>query len=139
MAHISHKRHIAKAFTWRLVGSVDTFLIAWFISGDSQVGLKIGLIETVTKILLYYGHERLWYQSAVKESVKRHLYKTVSWRILGTLDTILIGWFISGDPFMGLSIGAVEIVTKMILYYFHERIWYKLDYGVQGRHKHKNE
>lgn len=123
--------------TWRLIGSIDTFLIAWLISGNSGVGLKIGLIETLTKLLLYYGHERLWYYSNVKESHKRHVLKTFSWRILGTLDTIFLSWIISGDPLIGLSIGSVEIFTKMVLYYLHERVWYKVDYGLMGRRKNK--
>ena len=49
-------------------------------------------------------------------SRKRHILKTITWRIIGTLDTMLIAWIISGDPMIGLSIGAAEIITKMILY-----------------------
>ena len=64
---------------------------------------------------------------------KRHLLKTITWRIVGTLDTILISWFISGDPLIGLSIGTAEMFTKMILYYFHERIWYKSNFGIKRK------
>lgn len=66
---------------------------------------------------------------------KRHLLKTVTWRIVGTLDTILLGWLISGDPTIGLSVGGAELITKMSLYYFHERIWYKIDFGIEKRKK----
>lgn len=59
----------------------------------------------------------------------RHIAKTVTWRIIGTLDTMCLAWFITGDPMMGLKIGGVEVFTKMILYYVHERIWYKLPFG----------
>jgi len=58
-------------------------------------------------------------------SKKRHLAKAISWRTLGTIDTMLIGWAVSGDPVIGLSIGSIEVVTKIFLYYFHERAWYK--------------
>jgi len=61
----------------------------------------------------------------------RHLLKTVTWRIIGTLDTMIVAWVISGDPLLGLSIGGVEIFSKMILYYLHERIWYKFKFGVK--------
>lgn len=61
---------------------------------------------------------------------KRHLLKTITWRIIGTLDTMIVAWVISGDPLLGLSIGGVEVFSKMILYYFHERIWYKSKFGV---------
>ena len=63
---------------------------------------------------------------------KRHLLKTITWRIVGTIDTIILSWIISGDPFIGLSIGGAEVITKMALYYFHERAWYRLsDFGVK--------
>ena len=61
---------------------------------------------------------------------KRHFFKTITWRIVGTLDTITLGWIITGDPKIGLSIGGLELITKMILYYMHERIWYKFKFGV---------
>ena len=61
----------------------------------------------------------------------RHLLKTFTWRVVGTLDTIALGWLVSGDPTVGLTIGSLEVVTKMILYYAHERVWYKIDFGVK--------
>jgi len=66
-----------------------------------------------------------------KVSLKRHIYKTLTWRIVGTLDTILIGWFISGDFKIGLSIGGIEVFTKMILYFLHERVWYMSKFGLK--------
>lgn len=66
----------------------------------------------------------------------RHILKTISWRIIGTIDTILLSWLISGDPLIGLSIGGAEVITKMLLYYFHERAWYKWSYmGVKKDEK----
>ena len=56
---------------------------------------------------------------------KRHILKTITWRIVGTIDTMVLGWAVTGDIHLGLAIGGFEVVTKMILYYFHERIWYK--------------
>jgi len=55
----------------------------------------------------------------------RHILKTITWRLVGTIDTILLGWFITGDLSTGAKIGGIELITKMILYYAHERIWYK--------------
>ncbi len=68
-------------------------------------------------------------------SRKRHVLKTITWRIIGTLDTMLIAWIISGDPMVGISIGGVELFTKMILYYIHERAWYKSNFGVDKKDK----
>ena len=58
-------------------------------------------------------------------SYKRHIAKTVSWRVIGTLDTIILSGVITGSWTTGLTIGGVEVITKMILYFFHERAWYR--------------
>lgn len=139
MKDSSHKRHIAKAVTWRIVGTIDTILLSWFISGSPFTGLKIGFAEVITKMALYYLHERVWFKVKLgvkkngDDSKKRHLAKTISWRAVGTLDTMLLAWIITGDPVTGLQIGFAEVVTKMILYYLHERTWYKIDFGLPNR------
>lgn len=71
------------------------------------------------------------------DSRARHLAKTVTWRIVGTIDTMILAWVISGDPMTGFKIGAAEVVTKMILYYFHERAWYKINFGLDRRNERK--
>lgn len=131
----THKRHIAKAVTWRMVGTLDTIVISWLVTGNPFTGLKIGASEVITKMVLYYLHERLWFRSKIPESKKRHLFKTFSWRIIGTLDTMLLAWIISGNPLMGFKIGMVEVGTKMALYYLHERVWYNINYGLGVRSK----
>jgi uncharacterized membrane protein len=65
-------------------------------------------------------------------SYKRHLVKTITWRIVGTIDTMILGWLVTGDIKLGLAIGGFEVITKMALYFFHERIWYKyIKYGLE--------
>lgn len=59
----------------------------------------------------------------------RSLLKTVSWRITGTIDTIIISYLITGELSWAFSIGFIEVFTKLFLYYFHERIWNRLDIG----------
>ena len=61
----------------------------------------------------------------------RSILKAISWRIVGTLDTMALGWIITGSPLVGLKIGALELVTKFLLYYIHERIWLKSKYGTK--------
>lgn len=63
------------------------------------------------------------------EKAYRSIIKTISWRTVGTLDTIVISYFITGSFVMAASIGSIELVTKMILYYFHERAWNKINIG----------
>ena len=62
----------------------------------------------------------------VSEKGKDHLIsfaKGISWRLVGTIDTIIISYFITGQWKFALSIGTVEIFTKIILFYFHDRVW----------------
>lgn len=63
------------------------------------------------------------------ESPKRSIVKSISWRIIGTLDTIIISWIITGTLTLAFSIGVVELVTKMVLYFFHERVWNSISWG----------
>jgi uncharacterized membrane protein len=67
----------------------------------------------------------------MKVTKLRSLLKAISWRIIGTLDTMTLGWIITGSPLMGLKIGALELFTKFVLYYFHERIWLRFKFGTQ--------
>ena len=66
-------------------------------------------------------------------SKTRSVIKAMSWRIVGTLDTMCLGWLITGSPLIGLKIGALELVTKFVLYYFHERVWGKLKFGTKKK------
>ncbi|HEX5551689.1 MAG TPA: DUF2061 domain-containing protein [Chitinophagaceae bacterium] len=62
------------------------------------------------------------------------LVKGISWRIVGSIDTILIAWLVTGQIHMAVSIGSVEIFTKIALYYLHDRAWEKII-----KNKNKNE
>jgi uncharacterized membrane protein len=66
-------------------------------------------------------------------SVKRHIAKTITWRIVGTIDTMLLGWVITGNPMTGVKIGGLEVITKMFLYFAHERVWFKINFGLPNR------
>ena len=69
---------------------------------------------------------------------KRHFLKTITWRIVGTLDTFLLSWFITGNIKIGAAIGGIEVLTKMILYYFHERAWYRFSrFGINDKNRRK--
>lgn len=115
---------------------MDTILLGWLFSGDISIGVSIGAAEFATKMLLYFVHERIWFSVRVfreSSSKVRHLLKTITWRFVGTMDTMFLGWFISGSAEIGLSIGGLELFTKMLLYYLHERAWYRSNFGIPDR------
>ena len=144
--HESHLRSLIKGLSWRATASVDTLLIALLVTHDFSTAFKIGAVEVFTKVALYYGHERVWqklkwgqtvrYAGEVwvtsrprKDAPLRSLVKGVSWRATGTIDTILISYFITGNVSKALAIGGVEVFTKLALYYVHERVWQKIEWG----------
>ena len=65
----------------------------------------------------------------MKSKVSRSLTKRITWRFLATSDTFLISWFITGNWTWAGAIAGIEVVTKMFLYYGHERVWDKIKWG----------
>jgi len=61
----------------------------------------------------------------------RSIVKTFSWRFIATTDTILIARLLTGSWTVGFGIASIEVVTKMFLYYFHERAWSMSDWGLE--------
>lgn len=59
----------------------------------------------------------------------RSVAKAISWRVIGTLDTLLISFILTGQVVLAASIASIDFVTKMFLYFFHERIWNKINWG----------
>ena len=62
---------------------------------------------------------------------KRSLVKTISWRTIGTIDTIIITRVVTGSWAAGAAVGGIELFTKMMLYYLHERGWSRVDWGLE--------
>ncbi|MBT4217522.1 MAG: DUF2061 domain-containing protein [Flavobacteriales bacterium] len=145
---LERKRHVAKTITWRIIGSIDTWLISWiliqFFGENPQEAVEaasyIASLELITKTILYYLHERVWYNlNWITDNQKlRHIIKTISWRLVGAIDTILLVFIVyyclfnttEGASEIALSIFSIELITKMILYYFHERAWFASNFGV---------
>ncbi len=67
--------------------------------------------------------------SSSQENIKRSLLKTVSWRAVGTITTVTVSYIITGTMALAFSIGGIELVSKMVLYFFHERAWNNIKWG----------
>lgn len=137
----SHLRSILKGISWRIVGTADTITIALLVTGHIGKALTIGATEVITKILLFYLHERIWqyFASDKMYSSRWSIAKAFTWRITGTLDTIMLSLIIISlgsetandhSPLVQAStIGMIELGTKMVLYYLHERVWNRISFG----------
>jgi uncharacterized membrane protein len=127
-------RSIAKAVSWRATGTLDTFVLGWLITGHAGTAGTIAATEVATKVALYYLHERAWAyvrrHRVGPDSHARSVAKAISWRATGTLDTFLISWLITGHLGQAGGIAATEVMTKLALYYLHERGWARIGWGL---------
>lgn len=73
-------------------------------------------------MILFRGHE----------GHSRSLAKATSWRVLGSIDTFLLSWLFTGSPQAAGAIATTEVLTKMVLYYFHERTWALVRWGIHS-------
>jgi len=129
-----HRRSIVKGISWRFFGTADTVFLALIFTGSIASALSIGGLELATKTLWYYAHERAWLRFPLGERFSRdaHLHsvlKGISWRVVGALDTFLISLLITGRLLVSGSIGGTELITKIGLYYLHERLWIHIRWG----------
>ncbi len=138
---LSPKRHLVKTITWRIFSSFITFFIALVLfnktESASQKVTGIVLLEGASKMLLYFLHERIWYRINFKTKISshvRHILKSVSYRIWGSIITTIATFvFFHDDPEISLIVSKLiilEIIIKLLSYYIHERIWYRINFGV---------
>lgn len=67
-------------------------------------------------------------------SKRRHIAKTISYRVISTTIGIVVVWGVSGSLKVGTAFGIAELVYKPIQYYIHERVWYKyIKYGLTNK------
>jgi uncharacterized membrane protein len=84
----------------------------------------------VDQLVLDRNNIKTKYESDKKsERPIRSVAKAVSWRIIGTLDTLLISYLLTGEVVVAASIASIDFVTKMFLYFFHERLWNRVNWG----------
>ena len=103
--------------TWRVVASLDTALLTWLFSGNIVTGLKVGGMEIVTKLIIYFLHERAWrvgwkQSDKFHHSKRRSLYKAMTYRFIGTLDTFILAWIFTGDDIDWGYVAIAEVFTK---------------------------
>ena len=147
-------RSIAKAFSWRVVGTLDTLVLSFVIlsylapvfgledsAGDNaKTAASIALTEIATKMTLYYLHERFWSRLHWDRTVdddghhrdgrRRSATKTATWRVLASLDTMVLALIFTGNLATAISIGGFEVITKLFFYFFHERAWARISWGI---------
>jgi len=152
---VSTRRSLAKAVSWRVVGTLDTLFLSFVIltflgplfgledasnADNARVATWIALTEVATKLTIYYLHERGWARIGWQVSIDdeghrvegpaRSAVKTGTWRVLASLDTMVLAFIFTGNIATAVSIGGFEVITKMVLYFVHERAWRRIRWGV---------
>lgn len=128
------RRSLVKGISWRCFATLDTILLALIFTGSVAAALSIGVLEIGTKTLWYYAHERAWLRVAPDPDSPlaayfghaapvRAIVKAATWRFLGALDTFVLALIVTGHLGVSGAIGGTELVTKIGLYYLHERLW----------------
>lgn len=77
------------------------------------------------------GADTTYEQDAQSEKPIRSVVKAISWRVVGTIDTLVVSYLILGDGKLGeaSAIAGVDFITKMVLYFAHERVWNRVKWG----------
>jgi len=96
---------------------------AWLATLRRQRSLTVFGLTLVIRLLPQPARERVW----------RSLGKAISWRTVGTIDTLILAYIFTGDHKATIAIGLTELLTKTFLYYFHERIWARIRLGVREK------
>lgn len=138
--HLLKARAILKTISWRLVASIITTGIIFALTGRIMLAFSVIGIEMITKMLLYYAHEKGWsyIQKPIIGTKKRALYKTVTWRIFASIDTLVIIFFFTGEALWATSATGLEIILKTLFYYLHERAWnhFRIELDTVDFHTH---
>lgn len=121
-----------KTISWRIIASVITIAIIYGLSNDMVAAISIVGVEFFTKMLLYWAHEKGWALSnkPPKGSKLRSLIKTATWRVVASIDTLVLVLLVTKEPLWAGSAALIESIAKTIGYYLHERVWnlsYKLN------------
>jgi sulfate adenylyltransferase subunit 1 len=78
--------------------------------------------------------EVTWLKS-IHEQKRRSVLKAMSWRVIGSVATVAAAFVLTQDTRLAAAIGATEVVTKLVLYYGHERLWARIRFGLSAATK----
>lgn len=83
----------------------------------------------IAQMLLKSKEKATYKEDVAGEKPIRSVAKALSWRVVGTLDTLVVSYILTGRMSLAASIASVDFITKLILYFFHERIWNIIKWG----------
>lgn len=134
----THKRSIAKAVSWRIVGTASLALVVYFFTDKPFLSLGISVIDIISNLILYYFHERIWdridwgrsfLESFFHATKKRILAKTLTWRLIATLYLLIVIFALTKKLLFSANVVLIDASLNIIEYYGHEWIWDQIKWG----------
>jgi len=137
---VTKNRSILKTISYRIVGFINTFLISFFVISygsenfDATSPFYVALIVFILKMITYYFHERIWnlykYGRLNQKVIRlRSFFKALTWRLAASTITFISAMFITSNIDWTKSIVIYEIMNGILIYYIHERVWNKIQWG----------
>ncbi len=83
----------------------------------------------IAQMLVKSKQKSTYKEDSVGEKPIRSVAKALSWRVVGTLDTLVVSYVLTGEISIAASIASIDFLTKLVLYFFHERIWNAIKWG----------
>ncbi len=83
----------------------------------------------IAQMLIKDKNKTTYKADSANEKPIRSVAKALSWRVIGTLDTLVVSYVLTGKISIAASIASVDFLTKMVLYFFHERLWNAIKWG----------
>jgi len=125
----TQKRTLAKTVTFKILAMMVTYLTALFFTSNKETAFYVLVANSITTLLGFYIHERVWARFDDADSHKRTLIKTITYKLwIFTIGT-LTKWAVVGDFITALSIGITKNLITAVIYYIHERLWLKSSWG----------
>mmetsp|Transcript_12966 Transcript_12966/g.21000 ORF Transcript_12966/g.21000 Transcript_12966/m.21000 type:complete len:143 (-) Transcript_12966:299-727(-) len=125
----SQLRSVTKGISWRVTATATTFLLTYLITGTLAFALKIGPLDFVLKLIVFYLHERVWLTVFAQSIVHKAFWKMCSWKVIALSMTISTTYYVTGEIGLALRLGPADFFAKLFLYYAHEKIWDHVSFG----------
>ncbi len=137
---VTKNRSILKSISYRIIGFINTFLISFSViyygSGnfDTTSPFYVALVVFFLKMITYYFHERVWnlykYGRLNQKVIRlRSFLKALTWRLAASTITFISAILITSNLNWTKSIVIFEIMNGILIYYIHERVWNKIQWG----------
>ena len=127
-------RTFIKTLSYRIVAVLTVFALSVLLDYGPGFGMKFVIITMTLGFVLFFIHERVWnkftiLKDGVTDSIRRSVYKTISWRIVSFIVLFIIGMVLGLSSESALSWTIANNIAFIGIHYLHERLWNRITWG----------